>query len=176
MAEDLGGWTAEARVALIDTARRYHSTITYGELATGIQERTGVYTKQLLQNWIGEPLARVTAQCAQLHEPLLSALCVSKSDGTVGKGYAEAVQATYGYKPADPEMHAAEERLKCYRYFEAPDLPQDGGVPALTRQVAHDRLKREEQDRTQRHERDLGKKCPKCHQVPSITGVCGCDY
>jgi hypothetical protein len=73
-------------------------------------------------------------------------------------------------------MHAAEERLKCYRYFEAPDLPPDGGVHALTRQVAHDRLKREEQDRTQRRERDLGKKCLKCHQVPSITGVCGCDY
>lgn len=175
MAEDVSAWTNEARRALIETAKVYHATITYGELADRIQDRTGVHTKQLLQNWIGEPLANVSDQCAENGEPLLSSLCVSKVDGTVGKGYPDAVARAYGVRPDDLELHAAEERLKCYQYFNAVDLPEDGGTPALTAQVESARRTVRERDQTQRRSWDVSRTCPECHKLPSVSGVCACD-
>ena len=40
-----------------------------------------------------------------------------------------------GPLPGDLDMHAAEERLRCYQSFGA-DLPPGGGRPALTPQIA----------------------------------------
>lgn len=123
-------WSAEARLVLIEVAGNYQRTVTYQQLADAIQERTGVHTRNLLQNWIGKTLSRVGAECSERGEPLLSALCVSVN-GTVGDGYAKAVRTTYSIVPDDLEQHAAEERLRCYRYFNAIDLPTDGGIATV---------------------------------------------
>ena len=174
MPEDQETWANEARTALIEIARRYRATTTYGALGEHVQAKSGVFTKRLTQNWIGEPLATVSDQCSSRGEPLLSALCVYKSDGAVGLGYADAVERAYGETPDDLQNHAAEERLKCYRYFHAIDLPSDGGTAALTPQVATARQRILDKDGTLRRDRDLTKRCPVCFQVPSITGICGC--
>jgi hypothetical protein len=95
---------------------------------------------------------------------LLSSLCVH-GDGTIGDGYAEAVIENYGFAPADIEMHAAEERLRCYQFFGA-DLPPGGGVPALTPQVAARRAWAAGQ---RPQPQNL---CPSCHIALPVSGIC----
>lgn len=166
-------WSAEARRVLIDAAGTYQQTLTYQELADTIQERSGVRTRNLLQNWIGKTLSRVGAECAERGEPLLSALCVSVN-GTVGEGYAKAVRATYGVDADDLEQHAADERLRCYRYFGAIDLPADGGIATLAPSVILARAKAQKRDLSRR--RELVTTCGECFQVQSLTGICGCSW
>ncbi|MFD4293737.1 hypothetical protein ACFWPA_06065 [Rhodococcus sp. NPDC058505] len=166
-------WSAEARRVLIEVAGTYQRTLSYQELADEIQERSGVRTRNLLQNWIGKTLSRVGADCAARGEPLLSALCVSVN-GTVGEGYAKAVLATYGIAADDLELHAAEERLRCYRHFGAVDLPVDGGVATLAPSVVQARAKAQKRDLSRR--RELLTTCGECFQVQSLTGICGCSW
>ncbi len=130
----LGAWSDAALPALIDSARVYNGVITYSELGEEVQERTGIRTRMLLMNWIGQVLEKVAAECYRRGELQLTALCVHQ-DGTVGDGYAGAVGRYGGGLPADPELHAAEVRLICYRKY-ARDLPPDGGQAQLTRQEA----------------------------------------
>ncbi|MGW0043935.1 hypothetical protein [Rhodococcus sp. NPDC003348] len=173
MADNQEIWSAEARLVLIEVAGTYQRTLTYQELADTIQERSGVRTRNLLQNWIGKTLSRVGGDCADRGEPLLSSLCVSVN-GTVGEGYAKAVRATYGIDPHDLELHAAEERLRCYRHFAAIDLPADGGVATLAPSVVLARAKAQKRDRSRR--RELVSTCGECFQVQSLTGTCGCSW
>jgi len=133
-------WAEAAREVLLQTARRYHAVLTYKELANEVQLRTGITTRQLIQHWIGDVLGRVSAECSRRGEPLLSSLCVNTA-GSVGPGYAVAVQAASGEVPGDLDDHAAHERLACYRHFRAVGLPPDGGVPALTPQLAASRAR-----------------------------------
>lgn len=133
-------WAEAARDVLISVAGKYHSVITYAELAEAIQQASGIRTKMLVMHWVGGVLGRVSRQSALRDEPLISALCVHR-DGTVGDGYAVAVQAARGVLPADPDEHAAHERLECHRAFGAL-LPPGGGVAALTPQVAARRGRR----------------------------------
>ena len=131
----IAAWTSAALPVLERVAGSYHATITYKELGKEVQEATGIKTRVLLMNWIGQILGGVSRESHRKGQPMLSALCVH-SDGTVGNGYAEAIAENYGGpSTADLDMHAAEERLRCYRYFGA-DLPPGGGTPALTPQVA----------------------------------------
>src|SRR5262249_23345239 len=112
-----------------------HGTITYQALAEQVQDEAGIRTRILMMNWIGKVLGSVARESHRRGQPLLSALCVH-ADGSIGDGYAEAVIENYGGQPpADLEIHAAEERLRCYQFFGA-TLPPGGGVPALTPQVA----------------------------------------
>ena len=55
----------------------------------------------------------------------------------VGSGYKSAVLLVYGLGAdvSDLQMHAAEERLKCYRYLGA-KIPPYGGKPVLIPRVA----------------------------------------
>ncbi len=76
-------------------------------------------------------LARVTDECQSRGEPLLSSLCVSVQ-GSVGEQYADVVERVRGDRPEDPDEHASEERLSCYRHWEATGLPRDGGTPLRT--------------------------------------------
>lgn len=167
-------WAEHARTVLIEVAGGYLGTVTYGDLAARIQAETGVRTKSLMQNWIGETLGRVAADCRRRGEPLLTSLCVSKVDGTVGPGYAVAVTASYGETPEDVELHAAQERLRCYRHFEAAGLPADGGTATLTEQVRRSRDKTRRRDQSRRREHGAEMTCGECYQVQSLTGVCGC--
>ncbi len=127
-------WSEAALPVLLDTARVYNAVITYKELGEAVQQHTGIRTRVLLMNWIGQVLERVAAECNRRGELQLTALCVHQ-DGTVGAGYAGAV-GRHGYGvPDDPELHAAEVRLACYGKY-AHDLPADGGRAQLTRQEA----------------------------------------
>lgn len=134
-AEDAWGiWARHAYDLLVEVARRYHAVITYGEVGTAVQDRSGIRTSALLHNWIGPVLGRVVRRAHMQGDPPLTALVVHKDDGKVGTGYAEVLQVA-GQPPVEDEMererHAAAARLDCYRYFEAAGLPEDGGQPAL---------------------------------------------
>jgi len=124
-------WAEAARPVLLEAAGRYRATVTYKQLAAAVQESTGITTTQLVHQWIGDVLARVTDECQSRDEPLLSSLCVS-AQGSVGQGYADAVEHARGTRPSDPDDHAATERLNCYRHWQATGLPLDGGTPLRT--------------------------------------------
>ena len=124
-------WAEAARPVLLEAAGRYRATVSYKKLATAVQEATAITTTQLMHQWIGDVLGRVTDDCQSRGEPLLSSLCVS-AQGSVGEGYADAVERARGTRPTDPDGHAAEERLNCYRHWEATGLPRDGGTPLRT--------------------------------------------
>jgi hypothetical protein len=160
-------WAAVARETLLDAARRYHSVVTYKELAAEVQSRTGIRTRQLMHYWIGDVLERVSKKCAGRNEPLLSSLCVN-AEGSVGPGYASAARGAYGRAPDDLDDHAAHERLACYRHFEAPGLPAGGGVAALTPRLAATRARTRRASPVRREVAT----CPTCHMQLPATGVC----
>jgi hypothetical protein len=124
-------WAEAARPVLLEAAARYRATVTYKRLATAVQESSGITTTLPMHQWIGDVLGRVTDDCQSRGEPLLSSLCVS-AQGSVGEGYADAVERARGTRPTDPDDHAAHERLDCYRRWEATGLPRDGGTPLRT--------------------------------------------
>ncbi|MGA8247507.1 MAG: hypothetical protein WB797_11420, partial [Nocardioides sp.] len=124
--ESRAAWAEAARPILIDVAHHYHAVITYKELAAEVQRVSGIRTKQMAHYWIGDVLGRVSRDSTTREEPLLSSLCVN-AEGSVGDGYAAAVTAADGEAPGDGDDHAAQQRLACYRFFEAADLPAAGG-------------------------------------------------
>ncbi|MEJ5914373.1 hypothetical protein [Pseudokineococcus sp. 1T1Z-3] len=126
-------WARAALAVLTARARTYNATIGYGDLARALFARSGVATRSLLQNWIGDVLARVSDACADpgTDHPPLDALVVREADGSVGAGYGDAVERHTGTRPADVDRHAAHARLQCYQAL-ARDLPADGGQPTLT--------------------------------------------
>ena len=163
-------WAEAAREQLLETARRYQAVTTYKELGEGVQLRSGIHTKQLVHYWIGDVLLRVAKDCAARDEPNLSSLCVNAA-GSVGEGYRDAVAATTGEEPADPDSHAARVRLACYRHFGA-DLPAGGGAPALTSKLAATRTR----TRKAAHEARPVPTCPTCHLALTASGACdNCD-
>lgn len=165
----ISAWTSAALCVLERVAHSYHATISYKDLGDQVQEARGIRTRVLLMNWIGQVLDGASRESHRKGQPMLSALCVH-SDGTVGAGYGEAVAENYGRPPADLDMHAAEERLRCYQYFGA-DLPLCGGTPVLTPQVAARRARAAAQAKVQAPERSY---CPRCHIALPVSGIC--DY
>lgn len=162
-------WAEAAREVLLGTAVQYHQVLTHKELAAQVQHSTGIRTAQLAHYWIGDVLARVSAECARREEPLLSSLAVN-SHGSVGDAYAVAASAAYGHDVGDPDDHAATERLACYQHFGATDLPSDGGTPALTTKLTASRTRNR---KAKIAERPVAQ-CPTCHTALPATGVC--DY
>jgi hypothetical protein len=124
-------WAEAARPVLLEAAGRYRALVTYMQLSAAVQAATGITTSLPPARWIGDVLARVTADCHSRDEPLLSSLCVS-AQGSVGEAYADAVEEASGTRPEDPDEHAAHERLTCYRHWGAAGLPTDGGTPLRT--------------------------------------------
>jgi hypothetical protein len=164
-------WAAAARPVLEGVAGRYNATISYVELADAVQERAGITTEQQVRHWIAPVLQIVSQGCEERSEPLLAALAI-RADGNVGPGYATAVGAVRGEKPEDPEMHAAIERLECYRVHGA-ELPAGGGRPALT-PVEHERRQRA----ALRASKVIPARaaCPTCQMQLLTSGACGtCD-
>jgi hypothetical protein len=137
--------------------------ITYGKLGEEIQETTGIRTTSLLQNWISRVLFAVAETQAE-EEPALTAFVID-SDGYTGRGYDNVVERQE--EELSREDHAARERLGCHRFFEAPDLPPDGGSPTYPPGVLRDRA--EERRRAQNRPREA---CPKCFTQLPATGVC----
>jgi hypothetical protein len=170
-AEARQGWAEAARPVLEAVASTYNATISYADLADAVQATTGVVTTQQMRHWIGPVLARVTEDCLTRSEPVLSALCV-KADGSVGAGYASAIEKVRGTRPDDPEMDAARERLACYQAYGA-TLPSDGGRPAF-HGVERDRRERA----ALRASKVIPPRaaCPTCHMQLLTSGICGtCD-
>jgi hypothetical protein len=164
----LVAWVKHARPALERTAKTYHATITYKDLSEEVQAESGIRTRRLLQHWIGDVLGTVSRNSHAAGEPLLSALCV-RADGTVGPGYGIAIVENFGGEPpADLDMHAAEERFKCYQHFGA-TMPEGGGRPALTKQVAAARQRARRRTSPAETSRPM---CPTCHLMLPISGQC----
>ena len=160
-------WAVAAREVLVDTAKSYHAVVTYKELSSLVQQMTRIQTTQLPHYWIADVLGRVAKDCEAKNEPLLSSLCVDAS-GSVGAGYAGAVLDVRGETPADPDQHAASERLECYRHFGA-KLPAGGGFPMLTAQLS---AKRERVQTAVRAAVRPAALCPVHHVEMPATGIC----
>ena len=153
-------WQKAARPILERVARSYDETITYGELGKLVQADTGIETKSLLQNWIGDVLWCVAQTQASPDEPMITSLVVDRN-GNVGPGYADAVRSRYGFVPEDPEAHADEERLACYRFFQA-DVP----VNARPKPSKHSRR------RSPKPTVPTAKYCELCGVRLPLTGIC----
>ncbi len=164
-------WAEAARPVLIEAAQRYHSVVTYKELAAQVQERTRIRTSQRMQHWIGDVLKRVAHECTSRDEPNFASLCVN-AQGSVGAGYGAAGDAKAATEPTDVDDDAARERLACYRFFEATGLPTDGGVASLTPQMSATRSRNRKAALAAR----VIATCPTCHMALPGTGVCdGCS-
>jgi len=161
-------WAASARDVLMETASTYHSTITSKELAAEVMVRSNITTSRPTHYWIGDVLGRVSADCAERGEPLLSSLCVN-AEGSVGKAYEGVVVAARGSQDGDADDHASFERLECYRQFGA-DMPKGGGVRALTPRLSASRSR----ERRARAAEKMPPLCPTCHTAVPSTGIC--DY
>jgi hypothetical protein len=159
-------WAVAARDVLVPTARSYRGLVTFKELASAVQEQTGITTTQLTTYWIGDVLSRVAVDCDSRGEPILSSLCVDAS-GSVGAGYSATVERVRGEAPEDGDMHAAEERLACHRFFGA-DLPTGGGTRALSTQ------EKTRRDRAKKAAPYDGNTCSKCNMELPASGMC--DY
>lgn len=164
-------WAEAARGVLIETAGTYRAVLLFKELAAEVQYRSGVRTKQPNHYWISDVLSRVSRECAARDEPLLSTLCVN-AEGSVGAAYADLVRELTGTEPADPDQHAAEQRLACYRRYDAVGLPADGGSPALAPKLSDSRSRARKAARLAKPVAT----CPKCMMALLPTGVCDtCD-
>src|SRR5690606_8022043 len=108
------------------------------DLAVALQEKTLIRQRQAPSQWMGDVLFRVAKDCRRRNEPLLGALVVGPQ-GRMSDWYADTVAEVRGDDVTDPEMHAAQERLDCYRVHGA-ELPEGGGVPALP--PARERVRR----------------------------------
>ncbi|MCW2867774.1 MAG: hypothetical protein JWR20_1962 [Marmoricola sp.] len=134
-AESRAAWARAARPVLESAAGRYRALVTFTQLSKAIQSDTGITTSQPPAKWLGDVLSRVAAECESRGEPLLSSLCVT-AQGSVGSAYAGSVEHARGEAPADPDEHAATERLECYRHWHAAGLPSDGGTALRTAHFA----------------------------------------
>ncbi|MFB6721043.1 hypothetical protein ACFCV3_12820 [Kribbella sp. NPDC056345] len=164
-------WAGAARELLLVAAKKYQSLVQLKDLAVGVQEQTGIRTKQLPKLWIGGTLAEVYAENLRRGEPMLPALCVNP-DESVFEGYAAIVGAATGETPADPDAHASHERLAAYRYFEAGNLPSDGGSAMIPAKLGAARARAR---KAAIAERPI-KACPKCNLQTPASGICDtCD-
>ncbi|GAB2574582.1 hypothetical protein GCM10027269_33570 [Kribbella endophytica] len=164
-------WAGAARELLLGAARKYQALVQHKDVALGVQELTGIRTKQPTRQWMGGVLAEVSAESLRREEPMLSALCVN-TDESVFDGYAAIVGAATGTTPADADVHASHERLLVYRHFEAAGLPADGGTPIIPSKLSAARGRAR---KAAIAERPINK-CPKCNLQTPANGICDtCD-
>jgi hypothetical protein len=165
--ESRAAWAVAAREHLMGAAQRYRAVVTQRELADHVQVASGIQTTQRIQAWIGDVLGRVARECAANGEPSLASLCVDAA-GSVGDGYATTLATVTGDSPADADRHAAATRLECYRHFGAPDLPEDGGMAALTPKLEASRARNRKAAVAARPIN----MCPVCFMSIPPNGVC----
>lgn len=164
-------WAGAAREMLLVAAKKYQALVQQKDIATGVQDLTGIRTKQPARQWIGGVLAEVSAESLRRGEPMLSALCVNP-DESVFDGYAAIVGAATGTTPPDPDAHASHERLATYRHFEAAGLPTDGGSAMIPPKLG---AARERARRAAIADRPINK-CPRCNLQTPANGICDtCD-
>lgn len=160
-AEKEAVWAPVAHEVLIRTAETYGGFITYGELASHVQEATSISTRVGMQNWIGRLLGAVSDDAESREEPHLSSLCVHQ-DQSIGLGYPWAAPDS---TEIEREEIAARDRLECYRVY-AKDLPADGGSPLMTPAMSE---RFERQRRSTPAPRPI---CPRCSMELPASGIC----
>ncbi|CUR53911.1 hypothetical protein NOCA2100044 [metagenome] len=182
-------WALAARHLLADVAGDYHAVMTVQELGDGVQQRSRIRTRQAVHYWIGDVLFRVATDCERRREPNLGSLCI-RADGTMGDWYADTVLTLRSERVADPDEHAAFERLECYRRNGA-ELPPGGGEPARTVRVPGSRTratttrtaagprtpraaKASKPARVAKSDAPPPKVCDRCFMALPASGVC--DY
>jgi hypothetical protein len=107
-------WAEVARPYLIDVAMA-NTTVTYKALANYVRQETGINTRQLVYQWIGEVLGVVSDHAEARGEPHLVSLCVNL-EGSVGAGYLWAPQdATQDERDNLARQH----RIECYARYAA---------------------------------------------------------
>jgi hypothetical protein len=120
-------WADVARPYLIEVAKA-NTTVTYKALANYVREETGVDTRQLIFQWIGEVLGEVSADAEARGEPHLVSMCVN-IEGSVGAGYLWApLDATSDERDDLAQQH----RIECYaRYAKGSESAQTSARDAL---------------------------------------------
>ena len=160
-------WAEAARPILIKTAQRYRAMTSYKDLAAQMQEATGITTSQPMQHWMADVLTGWPASAPSATSPTSPSLAVN-AQGSVGAAYAATVLATTGEEIGDADDHAARERLACHTFFDAPDLPADGGVPTLSEKVSAARTRARKASALARPVDT----CPDCNMALPATKVC----
>jgi len=159
-------WTLAARPVLMTAAQKYGEFVTYKVLAETVQRDADIMTTQRQDTWISSVLDSVAKECAAKGEPLLSAFAV-RTNQTVGACYSTSVTEVYGAAPDDPDVHAAEERLKAHVFFGA-EMPANGGRATLPPMTARRRAR--ERAAVPRVVRPM---CPNCFVELPVNGPCG---
>lgn len=163
-------WAELAPKVLAGVAKTYQGLIAHTDLAARLQDETGVRTRSNPQTWLPRVLATVAADDVAQGRPPLTSLVVHRVNGTVGAPYDEVLRLT-GQDPIEDEVkrerHAAEARMDCYRWAEAP-MPASGGHSALS--PRYDMvLTRSRKKAREEAEADV---CPKCFMAIPPTGEC----
>ncbi|WP_296605493.1 hypothetical protein [Nocardioides sp.] len=171
-AED--AWAVAAREILTVAAGTYHALIDRTDLATQVQELSGIRSSKSPHYWLSRVLAQVASINALEGEPPLTALVVHRQTGAVGDDYDEVLRLS-GAEPITDEVarekHAAEARMECYRWAGAA-MPASGGHAALSPRLDQ-RIVRE---RKRARESATPTVCPTCFMTIPPTGVCdNCD-
>ncbi len=186
-------WRKVAHLHLSELAGTAHATLTQDELATHVQERTGIHTSIATGRWMA-PLLTATAQlCRERREPPLTTLVV-QANGTVGPAYDVVLQLQLLPPIDDPrarEEHAARARIECHQWAGVPE-PEGGWVPrrpvtagpravaartprARSASAGSDGGRPKQPARRAAPEPALAI-CPGCFLALPATGVCGtCD-
>lgn len=111
-------WAQVARLYLIEVAEA-GATVTYKSLANYVRETTGINTRQLVYQWIGHVLGRVSDDAEARGEPHLVSLCVNV-EGSVGAGY---LWAPKDASVSERDDLARRHRAECYaRYAPGSDF------------------------------------------------------
>lgn len=176
-------WLPFAHDLLTRVAATPYGVITYKDFGDQVQAASGVHTEQLIQHWVGPFLNALITSAHEAGQPPLTALVVHKDDGMVGEGYNAVMRAEGLAPPQDPlarENHAAEGRVRCYRWAGAPE-PAGGWTPRLAanfkarRAAGHTRTATVARPRAAVAQAVVAL-CPRCFVEMPVSGRCDtCD-
>lgn len=183
-------WSRAAVALLTETASEYNRVLTLNEFADEIQRRAGAWANVTSKTWVRRVLAVVTLKCTEEGWPYLASLVVRPSDGKPGPWYLDVLAQTGPGASGNEVQHAAEQRLACYKFFDA-ELPADAQVtldPLRSRRRVHHldttarttrastSTKSAAPEKTQTRPRAAGERrgeiCPTCFMEMPVSGGC----
>lgn len=179
--EAVDAWAQSARLYLIEAAEA-GATVTYKALANYVREETGINTRQLIYQWIGQILGRVSEEAESRGEPHLVSLCVN-AEGSVGAGYLWAPKHS---SVDERDDLARRHRAECYaRYARGVSFTSSPTLEALVPPTEDDLEGVDEGGLQLRQhlvrERDRGLRMKKVDSVRKVGGsleceVCGFEF
>lgn len=185
-------WSRAAVALLSETATDYNRVLTTNEFAEEVQRRAGAWANVTSKTWVRKVLGVVTLKCTKEGWPYLASLVVRPSDGKPGPWYFDVLAETGPGTAPDEVHHAAEQRLACYRHFDA-EVPQDAeptlnplrerrrvhhldAAPSAPRRSPTSRAAsaatRSTAPRKHATEERRGQVCPTCFMEMPLSGVC----